>query len=360
MNNEKKYNFRIALVSEYPPPAAGMTVQAHQLLTRFQSEGIDITSVRTNPALGVFSWVDKIKVLRSIVKWIIFLFDCRKIFFTDIVHIFSSSGLNYYLFTLPPLLLGKLLSKKIIINYHGGGAKKYFIKRPYLLAKSMQMSNSLIVPSGFLQDVFKDLGYPSKIIGNIANIESFTFKERNSFQPVVISTRNLTPVYNIQCALRAFSVLQRKFPSAILYVAGDGPDMTSCKGLALELNLKNVNFLGNLPNEEVPVYMGKAHIFINTSTIDNMPGSILEAYACGLPVVSTDVGGIPYMVEDTISGLLAKNNDHQELGNHLIKIVEDPDFAVSLVKRGHELINDLSWEKIRELWLNEYQSLMNK
>lgn len=360
MKNNKKLTPRVCLISEFPPPAAGMTVQAHQLLTRFKDENLDITGIRTNPELGCFSWIDKIKVVRSVIKWIIFLFNCRKILSCNIVHIFSSSGLNYYLFTLPPLYLGHFLGKKVIINYHGGGAKGYFSKRPVLLSKSMAISDSLIVPSGFLQDVFKAFGYTSKIIGNIANIERFTFNQRESYEPIVISTRNLTSVYNIHCALKAFRILQDQHSYAILYIAGDGPDRADLEALASELKLENIFFLGNLPNEEVPVYMNKAHVFINTSTIDNMPGSILEAYAAGLPVVSTNVGGIPYMVDHEKTGLLANNNDYETLGKYLIKVVDNPDYSKVLVENGYEVIKDLSWSNIRTLWLNEYQSLIEK
>lgn len=348
----------VILISEYPPPAAGMTVQAYQILTRLQVEGYPIQGVRTNPVLPpIFSWIDKVKVVRSLIKWIIFFISCRKILKSDIVHIFSSSGLNFYLFTLTSLMLAKLTKKKIIINYHGGGAEVFFSKHSKLLSWSVGHCSKLIVPSRYLQEVFKKFGFESEIIGNIANVEQFNFKRREIDVPVVISTRNLSKIYNVECAVKSFSILQKKFPGAIFYIAGDGPEKENLKSQVTHLNLRNVHFLGNLKNEDMAFYIEKSNIFINTSTVDNMPGSILEAYASGLPVVSTNVGGIPYMVEDRVSGLLADNNDFEKLGELLILVANDSTLVSKLVINGYAQISALKGETITELWKNSYLQL---
>ncbi|MBT4195529.1 MAG: glycosyltransferase family 4 protein [Gammaproteobacteria bacterium] len=351
---------KVILISEYPPPAAGMTVQAQQLLTRLQEEGYPIQEVRTNPILpSSFSWIEKIKVIRSLIKWLIFITSCRKIIKADIVHIFSSSGLNYYLFTLTPIVLSSLLNKKVIINYHGGGAESFFNNNLKLLAWSMSHCDKLVVPSRFLQEVFEKFGYKSEVIGNIANVEQFNFKKRKIDVPVVISTRNLTSLYNIECAVKSFSILQRDYPKAIFYIAGDGPEKENLKLLVARLNLRNVHFLGNLQNEDVVSYIDRSNIFINTSTVDNMPGSILEAFASGLPVVSTNVGGIPYMVEHGVTGLLAGNNDYKKLGELLVSVLGDSKLTSRLIDNGYAQILGLKGEIITELWTTTYSQLID-
>lgn len=221
----------------------------------------------------------------------------------------------------------------------------------------MSHCNKLVVPSRFLQDVFDKFGYESEVIGNIANVEQFNFKKRKIDVPVVISTRNLTTLYNIECAVKSFAILQNKYPKAIFYIAGDGPEKENLKRLVNKLNLKNVHFLGNLKNEDVVSYIDKSNVFINTSTVDNMPGSILEAFASGLPVVTTNVGGIPYMVEDRVSGLLASNNDYKKIGELLVSVIDDSKLTSKLIDNGYAQILDLKGEIITELWKTTYSQI---
>ena len=346
----------VALISEYPPPAAGMTVLAEEYYSRLKNDGYPILKIRTNPELGVLAFINKIPVFKTIFKWCIFLIHCIKIFKADTVHIFSSSGLNFLLFTLAPLVLAKLMGKQVIINYHGGAAKQFFLKHPRLLKYSMKNSCSLVVPSGYLQDIFKEFGYDSLIIPNIANVKRFTFRKRDTFRPAVLSIRNLTPVYNIQCAVRAFSILQDKYPDAKMYIIGDGPERENIINLINQLNLKNIELTGNIANNEVPHYFDIADILINTSNVDNMPGSILEAYASGIPVVSTNVGGIPYMVKHGESGLLADADDYQRIGENLLKVIENQEDSRRMVENGFKYLTTLNWEPIKASWLELYKS----
>ncbi len=347
----------VALISEYPPPAAGMTVLAEEFYSRLKNEGYPIVRIRTNPKLGIFSWVNRIRVFRSIFNWFIFVVNCRNILKVDVIHIFSSSGLNFLLFTIPPVLISQLTGKSIVINYHGGGAKDFFSRHPRLLKFVMKRIDKLVVPSAYLESVFNEFGFNSDVIPNIANVERFSFRKRDKINPVVISIRNLTPVYNIQCAVRAFSILQNKYPEAILYIAGDGIERKNIENLIIELNLNNVELLGNISNEDIPAYFDRADIFINTSNVDNMPGSILEAFASGLPVISTNVGGIPYMVEHGDSGLLAEANDHDMLGQYLIHVVENPAESLAMTEKASQYIDKLSWLNIKDSWLDLYKNL---
>jgi len=347
----------VALISEFPPPAAGMTVLAEEFYERLKKINYPIIKIRTNPDLGKYSWLNNIRVVRSVVKWMIFFVDCFKIKNTDIIHIFSSSGLNFFLFTIPPIILANLFSKRIIINYHGGAAYDFFSKHQKILAFAMKRINKLVVPSGYLKSVFDEFGYDSMVISNIANVKRFTYRKRIKLEPVVLSVRNLTSVYNIQCAVRAFHILKTKYPHAKMYIAGDGPEMNNIQDLISELKLTDVELLGNISNDQVPVYFNLADIFINTSNIDNMPGSILEAFSSGLPVVSTNVGGIPYMVKHNESGLLADPNDHGTLGKYLIQMVEYPEKSLNMSEAGYSYVLGLKWSKIKNDWLHLYNEL---
>lgn len=347
----------VALISEFPPPSAGMTVLAEEYYMNFKNCDYPIIKIRTNPTLGMFNWIGNIRVIRSAVKWFVFLTSCSKIIQSDVIHIFSSSGLNFILFTIPPIFLARLFSKKIIIHYHGGAAKEFFSKYKWLLSFSLNRCHELVVPSEYLQLVFKEFGYSSKIIPNPVNIDRFTHRFRTEFKPIVISIRNLTSVYNVQCVVRSFAILKSKYPNAKLYIAGDGPEKNNIIQLIKELQLDSIEMLGNIRNDEVPKYLNEADIFINTSNVDNMPGSILEAFSSGLPVVSTNVGGIPYMIEHDKSGFLADANDHVSLGKYLIYIVENPKKTLEITESAYKYVSNLQWCNIKDKWLSIYKNI---
>jgi len=347
----------IALVGEFSPPFAGMAVQAELLVKRLPELGISVARVVTNYHFtGALSFLNNVKYVRGVLRLTVFLFQCSRIVRSEVVHVFSSSGLNYYLFTAIPVLISRCLGKHVIVNYHGGNAEAFFRHRRRLLQWSLKRNASLVVPSGFLTDVFSRYGYASVIIPNVINTERFVFRERDHFPPNVVVCRNFTNVYNVACAVRAFGHLQSAYPKATLSLAGDGPERENLKRLVQSLELRNVRFLGNVSNERMNEVYAGADIFLNTSNVDNLPNSVLEAFACGLPVVSTDPGGIPYMVDHGVSGFLAPVNDDRALGEYLVRVVEHPDEARAMVRAGRDRLTLYTWENAGPLWVQHYQA----
>ncbi|MDH5767090.1 MAG: glycosyltransferase, partial [Gammaproteobacteria bacterium] len=170
--------------------------------------------------------------------------------------------------------------------------------------------------------------------------------------------RNLTPVYNISCTINAFKIVVDNYPDAILNIAGDGPEMSNLKLQAKQLGIeKNINFLGNLPNDKIPELFSKCSILINTPIIDNMPGSILEAYACGLAVVSTNVGGIPFIVNHGVTGMLSDSGDSNCLAKNIIYFIENKESAYEMISNARHFVENLSWGLVGKQWGELYNSL---
>jgi len=350
---------KILLIGEYPPPFAGIGVQTKHLYELFLNNNIHVNLLSlTQNQSGKFSFINNIRFLRGGINLIQYFINLIKIRKSNIVHILASSGLNFYIFSIPALFVSKLLRKKTIIHYHGGGAHDFFRNKRWLLKSSNLFIDKLVVPSGFLQDVFSKFGYTSTIIPNAINLTTFKFELRTEIRPNILSVRNFTSLYNISCAIRAFKVLHTDIPEARMIIAGDGVEKDKLISLAKELELdKAIEFVGNIPNDMMASLYKKSDILINTSNIDNMPVSILEAQAMGLVVVTTDPGGIPYIIENKINGFTTDINNDKKLGKHLITAVRNQELSISMIVEGRKSISNMDSLKVLQQWIHLYNSI---
>ena len=147
-----------------------------------------------------------------------------------------------------------------------------------------------VVPSLFLKHVFSRFGMDAVVIGNTVDRRDFSYRVRDlRRRPLtLLSTRNFEPVYNVACTLRAFALVQEHCPDATLTLVGSGSQQQALETLAVSLvNLHGVNFVGSVVPQEVPGDCAIADIYVQDPTADNMPLSVLEAFASGLPVRSS-------------------------------------------------------------------------
>jgi glycosyltransferase involved in cell wall biosynthesis len=225
----------------------------------------------------------------------------------------------------------------------------------------MRLATRVIAPSEYLVDVFSAHGVRASSIPNFVDFERFSWRIRRPLRPVFLSNRNFEAHYDVPCVLRAFSRIQAAWPEARLMVVGDGPKRDEIHALGTELGLQNVEFLGRVEHGKMPELYDRADIFLNTPLIDNMPNSILEAYACGLPVVTTDAGGIPYILEDEKTGLMVSKGDDRAVAEAALRILENPDLAAKLAEAGKKkALEEYSWERAREDWRKLYRKLAGR
>jgi glycosyltransferase involved in cell wall biosynthesis len=179
-------------------------------------------------------------------------------------------------------------------------------------------------------------------------------------RPVFLSNRNFEAHYNVPCTLRAFALIQAAMPEVSLIVVGDGPAREEIEHLAAQLCLKNVEFMGKVSPEDMPSVYDRADVYLNSPSIDNMPNSIIEAFACGLPVVSTNAGGIPYIVEDGKTGLLADVNEHKSLAAAALRLFSEAGQAERLIAASQDEVRKYTWQNVRCEWLRTYAGLAGR
>ncbi len=346
----------VCIVGELPPPTGGMEVQAERLGACLRAEGHAVHHVPAN-ALRRDAWLRRIKGLRGLANLLVFLgLLVAGVPRARIVHIFSNSFLSFWLFTLPAVLLGRLLGKRVVIHYHGGAAEAFLQRWKPLARPVFTLGHSLLVPSSFLVEVFARFGLQAQALPNIMALDRFTYRLREPLAPRVLMARHLQPVYNPACGVRAFALLARHRPDARLTVAGDGPERPALDALCAELGIAGqVRFLGNIDNERMRQELQAHDILLNSSRVDNQPVSLLEAFACGLPVVSTAVGGIVHMVEHGRDGLLAPDDDATALAAAMGALLDDPALARRIAEAAHAKVQAHDWSRIYPRLMEAYR-----
>jgi L-malate glycosyltransferase len=337
----------------------GQAVQVRRLLGILEDvEGLDVTFLPINPRPPApFLWVLSIRGLRTIVTFAQYIVRLAwTIPRHEVLHIFSAGLTSYALWTVPALLIGRLWRKKIILNYHDGQGDQHL--REWRTAKpTIALADRLVTPSGFLVDVFRNHGMQARSIVNIIDTSRFIYRKRRKLRPIFMTNRILEPLYNVECILRAFSIIQKSYPEATLTIAHDGCSKPSLEKMAQELKLENTRFIGRVPHEKVTELYDAADIYLTSPNIDNMPVSLLECFAAGLPIVATKVGGIPYVATDRESALLVDRNDHEALAARSIELLENEDLVEHITNGGLEAVKRYHPAPVREQWSALYREL---
>lgn len=264
----------------------------------------------------------------------------------DLFHIHCCSNLGF-LPAVVGIMVGRRLGKRIVLTYHGGDADRFFRRHTRLVKHFLLRTDANIVLSGFLAVIFGQYGIPHTVIPNVVEMDGSRYRERERVQPRFISTRTLSPLYNIECIIHAFSRVCQQFPEARLTIVGDGPSRPSLEQLVRDLHLEgHVAFTGRVANEAIYDYLDQADIFLSSPRIDNMPVSVMEAFNAGLLVISSRVGGVPYMVTDGTSGLLFESDNAEQLAQRMLSAVENPGQTLRMTQAAHGSLAQYSWNNV--------------
>jgi glycosyltransferase involved in cell wall biosynthesis len=358
-NRSQPARLKVAIVAASLQYVGGQSVQADLLLRYWQGDpSVEVKFIAIDPAVPrLLRWAERVPVLRTVIRQPLYLMNLwRGLKDADIAHIFSASYWSFLIAPAPAIWIAGLRGKKTIIHYHSGEARDHLRRSPRARA-ILSKADRLIVPSGYLVKVFREFGLEAQAVPNIVDVSQFSFRERRPLGPHLICTRGFHRYYGVDVVVNAFADVQRQFPEARLDLVGKGPCEEQIRALVRELNLSGVNFTGVASREAIGRFYEQADIFINASWLDNMPVSILEAFACGTPVVSTAAESIPYLVEHESTGLLSPVGDASALAGNVIRLLRDPQLAARLASDAYEKSQSYRWPVVREQWLGTYRSV---
>lgn len=354
---------KICLVGPLAPPSGGMATQLAQVSALLANDGHSVEIVANNAPYRP-AWLESVRGARAAFR----LFPYVLRLWTaagrnDVVHVLANSGWAWWLFATPAVLIARSRGTPVVVNYHGGNAQAFFSRAWRGGLRILEAADALVVPSAFLEDVFADFGIEAEIIPNVIDTRRFTpapeARETGRFHIVV--TRNLDPVYDIQTVLRAFAIVAPSLPDPHLSVTGSGPERQRLETLCRELGiLDRVTFAGRIDNTAMHRLYQSADLMVNPSLVDNQPVSILEAFACGVPVVSTNVGGVPLVAEHGRSALLVPPGDPGRMADAIARVAGDAQLAENMVRAGLEESRGYDWSRVGPAWVSCYRRLIGR
>lgn len=269
----------------------------------------------------------------------------------DYVLIDTYSTTNFwYAFLVSQLC--RVLNRPYIPILRGGDLPNRLKSSPRF--SKLLFSNSLynIAPSEYLYSVFKNYDYCNlKLIPNTIETNNYNFLNREKLEPKILWVRSLSEIYNPKMAIDVLRNLKKSFSNAELCMVGQEKDIkiNDLEEYANSFSLK-INFTGKLSKQDWIKLSESYDIFINTTHFDNTPVSLIEALALGLPVISTNVGGIPYLVKDRETALLVNDSDSQAMTNAVIELIENSDLAQKLSANGRKLVEQFDWQVVKNHW----------
>ena len=246
---------------------------------------------------------------------------------------------------------------------HGGGYPDR-LKKSAGLCRSI-FSNSVIniSPSLYLKKHFEDEGYHVDYIPNFIPVGKYAFKKRNVLKPRLFWVRSFHEIYNPLLAVEILYKLKVKFPEAELCMVGPDRDGTMAKVIkrAEELKLRDsLKITGVLSKEEWIRLSQEYDIFINTTDFDNQPLSVIEAMALGLPVVSTNVGGIPYLIENDHEGILVPQNDPGKFVEQIERLLSGGELVSEITANARKKAEGFDWEAVKVKWFDIIERNLKK
>lgn len=334
----------------------GQAVEARTLMEGFAADPqVRVEIQPIDPRIPAF--LARVPGLRTMIRWPIYLAGlARRTLRADVVHVFTAAFWPFMLTTTPAILVGRLLGRPVVLNYRDGRARdhlKYAIVRWIL-----RRATVLVFPSGFLQDMFAEFGFNGLVVSNVVDTHRFVFRRRDPLRPVLISARLLEELYAVENTILAFALVRQTHPEARLIIVGDGDRRPALEALVRERGIPGVEFVGRVSHAEMGGWFDQADIMVNSSRIDNMPHCLIEAFAAGLPVVTTPSGGIPYIVQDGVNGLHVPIGDPEAMAGAVITLIVSMERANQMVTVGlREVHARYSWNAASTQWKALYHQL---
>jgi glycosyltransferase involved in cell wall biosynthesis len=315
-----------------------VTTQGELLADLLSSEGYDVRITSTIPG-RIPRLLD---TLACLIRW------SRS---TDVAIVSIFSGRALGIADAATLLL-RLMNTPLVLVLHGGAIPEFLRKHPRWMRRVLQRACILVAPSNYLAREARNLGLVAEVLPNVVVIERYRFRKREQARPRLLWMRTFHEAYNPVMAVDVLVDLKRSVPEASLTMAGQEKGQLEAVRKAVQTKgiEESVRIVGFLDNDAKEREFASHDIFLNTNRIDNMPVSLLEAASFGLPIVSTDVGGIADVFVHEETALLVASDDPPTMADAVRRLLSDPDLCAHLSENARRLAESCSWAAVRHRW----------
>ena len=304
---------------------------------------------------------DKLNSLHRLWDMICCIVKHRKSCKLIIVDVFSTKAI---LFSICVILLAKMYKIPYIPVLRGGYLGKRYKKHPHIFNFLLSDARTIISPSEYLQESFQANSFSITVIPNYIDLKKYSFKTRKKIKPHLLWVRSIHNIYNPSMAIHVLCKICKIYPDARLCMVGPVKDnrvLEQLKKLISRLDLQdNVSFSGQLSKREWAELSRKYDIFINTTDYDNTPITLLETMALGLPIVSTNVGGVPFLINDGVTGILVEPDDSDQMANKIIEIISANIDGVRIANNARKVVIELDKLNILPKWYSIIDKYMRK
>ena len=246
------------------------------------------------------------------------------------------------------------LGRPYVLTLHGGNLPAFARRWPGRTRRLLRSAAAVTAPSSYLIDELQSFRNDVQLLPNAVDVAAYPFRSRKSPRPRLIWLRAFHRIYNPTLAPRVVARLVPDFPDIQLTMVGsdkrDG-SLQATAGMVSALSLANhVSLPGGVPKADVPLWLQRGDIFLNTSDIDNTPVSVVEAMAAGLAIVSTSVGGIPYLLKADHDALLVPAGDADAMARAVKRLLTEPGLAERLSRNARASAEQCDWPHVLPHW----------
>ncbi len=253
----------------------------------------------------------------------------------------------------------KSLGKKIILIVHGGSIPEQVTRGKTKFLKAMQRADLVVCPSAYFKEFLATRHIKCVVIENVLDLSAYTYHTKKKLRPHIMWMRSFENVYNPAMAVRVAKILAEKYPGFKMVMAGnDNGLLDKIKEMAAQYHLQDsINFPGYINIDDKNNLADEYDIYISTNTIDNAPVSLVEFMALGLPVISVNCGGVPFIIDEGVNGLLVTLNDDEAMADKIEMLLNTPGFGESIGSKAREYAKQYGYELILQKWLNAFEGL---
>jgi len=246
------------------------------------------------------------------------------------------------------------LGKPFVLTLHGGNLPQFAARWPGRVSRLLASADAVTAPSRYLKEGLEEHRADIRVTPNPIDLNLYPYREHQTAGPRLMWLRAFHEIYNPSMAVKVVAALMERFPEVQLTMVGPDKHDGSLERSRTELRNLGVNgrirFLGQVPKKDVPRVLSAADIFLNTSNVDNAPVSLIEAMACGLCIVSTNVGGITYLCKHGSDALLVAPNDAQGMVLAVTRILLDPVLSAGLSRNARAKAEQFGWLEVLPEW----------